>query len=161
MLCVAALPVRALRASLSADQLLGRRGHALCSCAHSTPTLPPLALQFAVFVIDFGSDNTILPLNTSEVVVIGVPTGRFPGEENTLTVRAATYGVTFPRLGFGPTITDVTVSMFNSPEGPNATRPHLELSIHPFSNLPRRLRLPWNTDIGCIAFSANIGSLVS
>lgn len=115
--------------------------------------------EFAVFVIDFGSDNTILPLNTSEVAVIGVPTGRFVGEENTLTVRAAKYGSTFPRLGFGPTIADVTVTLHNSPEGPNAAKPHLELAIHPFSRLPRALNVPWNTDIACIAFSANIGSL--
>ena len=60
--------------------------------------------EAVLFVIDFGPDHTIDPLNKSEAVLIGKPTGLFPGQQNITHIRAAKYGLTQPHLAVGDTI---------------------------------------------------------
>ena len=127
--------------------------------------------EAVLFVIDFGPDHTIDPLNKSEAVLIGKPTGLFPGQQNITHIRAAKYGLTQPHLAFGDTITAVTVSTFNvdpatmytaAPHliGPNATYPHMEFRISPFSALPAALGLSWDRTIACIAYYSELGRCV-
>ena len=54
--------------------------------------------EYAVFGVSFSPNHAIVPLNKSQVVLIGKPSGDQLGQENVGTIRAARYGPSLPQL---------------------------------------------------------------
>ena len=127
--------------------------------------------EFVAILLDFGNNplaHSAVPWYTNPALaVVGVPCG----PENLGRVRvAALQG--HPRQGFGTTVPNVDVSVFNYANasatfiGPSARHKHLELTLVGFSGIPRFLAgrnssasvRAWDPAAPCVFVSAIMGS---
>ena len=113
--------------------------------------------EFAYFEVDFGPNNAGA-FDRTQVAVIGKPQGLTAGEETLDTIRVARRAIGSPRQVFGTPIPGPVATVFNMPAGPEAGRPHLEISVSDYSLIPAALGLAWDPTVGCVAFLAGIGS---
>jgi len=136
--------------------------------------------EFLVITLDFGMDNRAVfsPAESNpSLVALGVPSSGAPGIETLATTRVARLsGFGNPRNGFGVRIAsaEVTVANFEARRvdlvGPNASWPHLELSVRNYSSIAAALALTasgipnvgvrrWDPAVPCVAMSVNLGSI--
>ena len=57
-----------------------------------------------------------------------------------------------------PEVPDVTVTVGNSPDGPDVNHPHLELAVAGYSAIAAYLGMDWSADTAPVALLASVGS---